>query len=44
MLRLPKRAKAHQDTMTTVYTTIIRPVLEYAAQVWHYNIPIPTLV
>jgi hypothetical protein len=25
-------------TLITVYTTIIRPVLEYACQVWHYNI------
>ncbi len=24
--------------MIVVYTTIIRPVLEYACQVWHYNI------
>ena len=39
MLRLLKRAKADQATMTAVYTTIIRPVLEYAAQVWHHNIP-----
>ena len=39
MLRLLKRAKAHQNTMKIVFTTIIRPVLEYAVQVWHYNIP-----
>ena len=39
VLRLLKRAKAHQSTMKIVFTTIIRPVLKYAVQVWHYNIP-----
>jgi hypothetical protein len=38
MLRLLKRSKACIDTLITVYTTIIRPVLEYECQVWHYNI------
>ena len=38
MLRLLKRTNASIDTLITVYTTIIRPVLEYACQVWHYNI------
>ena len=38
MLRLLKRSNACIDTLITVYTTIIRPVLEYACQVWHYNI------
>ena len=38
MLRLLKRAKAYQNTMKIVFTAIIRPVLEYAVQVWHYNI------
>ena len=38
MLRLLKRTDACIDTLITVYTTIIRPVLEYACQVWHYNI------
>ena len=38
MLRLLKRSYACIDTIITVYTTIIRPVLEYACQVWHYNI------
>ena len=38
MLRLLKRSNASIDTLITVYTTIIRPVLEYACQVWHYNI------
>ena len=32
-LRLLKRAKAHQNTIKIVFTTIIRPVLEYAVQV-----------
>ena len=38
MLCLLKRAKAHQNTMKLLFITIIRPVLEYAVQVWHYNI------
>jgi hypothetical protein len=38
MLRLLKRSNARIDTLITVYTTIIRPVLEYACQIWHYNI------
>jgi hypothetical protein len=33
MLRLLKRSNACIDTLITVYTTIIRPVLEYACQV-----------
>ena len=39
MLHLLKCAKAHQNTIKLVFTTIIRPVLEYAVQVWHYNTP-----
>ena len=27
-----------RHTLITVYTTIIRPALEYACQVWHFNI------
>ena len=38
MLRLLKRANADAKTLSTVYTTVIRPVLEYACQVWHFNI------
>ena len=38
MLRVLKRANADTNTLITVYTTIIRPVLEYACQVWHLNI------
>ena len=38
MLRALKRANADTNTLITVYTTIIRPVLEYACQVWHFNI------
>ena len=38
MLRLLKRSNANIDTLITVYTTIIRPALGYACQVWHYNI------
>ena len=38
MLRLLKRDNADTKTLSTVYTTEIRPVLEYACQVWHFNI------
>ena len=38
MLRVLKRSNADTNTLITVYTTIIRPVLEYAFQVWHFNI------
>ena len=38
MLRLLKRSNACIDTLIAVYTTIIRPVLEYACQVWHNTI------
>ena len=39
MLRLLKRANANTKALSTVYITVIRPVLEYACQVWHFNIP-----
>ena len=39
MLRLLKQANADTKALSTVYITIIRPVLEYACQVWHFNIP-----
>ena len=39
MLRLLKSAKAHQNTIKIVYTTIIQPVYKYAVQIWHYKIP-----
>ena len=38
MLRVLKRANADTNTLITVYTTIIRPVLEYSCQVCHFNI------
>ncbi len=38
MLRVLKRSNADTNTLITVYTTIIRPVLEYPCQVWHFNI------
>lgn len=34
-----KRSNADVHTFMIVYTTMIRPVLEYASQVWHYNTP-----
>ena len=39
MLRLLKRTNANTKALSTVYITVIRPVLEYACQVWHFNIP-----
>ena len=39
MLRLLKRANADTQALSTVYITVIKPVLEYACQVWHFNIP-----
>ena len=39
MLRLLKRANADTKALSTVYITVIRPVLENACQVWHFNIP-----
>ena len=38
MLRVLKRANTDTNMLITVYTTIIRPVLKYACQVWHFNI------
>ena len=38
MLRVLKRSNADTSTLLTVYSTIIRPVLEYACEVWHCNI------
>jgi hypothetical protein len=38
MLRLPKRSNADTETFVVVYITVIRPILEYACQVWHFNI------
>ena len=38
MLRLLKKSNVSTDTLITVYITIIRPVLEYACQVWYYNV------
>ena len=39
MLRLLKRARADTKTLLSVYVTCIRPVVEYGAQAWHYNLP-----
>ena len=33
------RANADTRMLSIAFTTIIRPVLEYACQVWHFNIP-----
>ena len=38
MLRVLKGSNADTSTLLTVYSTIIRPVLEYACEVWHCNI------
>ena len=39
MLGILKRARADSKIHVTVYVTCVRPILEYCAQVWHYNIP-----
>ena len=39
MLRLLKRARCDTKTLISVYFSCVRPILEYCAQVWHYNIP-----
>ena len=38
-LRVLKRSGIHQSSLIQVYTTCIRPVLEYGCQVWNYNSP-----
>jgi hypothetical protein len=38
MLRILKRSNANLKILLTVFTSIIRPVLEYACQVRHFNI------
>ena len=38
ILRLLRRSNANNETLITVYCTVIRPILEYACQVWHFNI------
>ena len=30
-----KRANVEIDDLVRIYTTVIRPILEYACQVWH---------
>ena len=39
MLGILKRSNANIETLLAVYTMVIRPVLEYATQVWYFNIP-----
>ena len=34
-LRLLKRSKVPMDKLLTIYCSLIRPVMEYACQVWH---------
>jgi hypothetical protein len=38
ILRLLRRSNANNETLITVYCTVIRPILEYACRVWHVNI------
>ena len=38
MLRVLKRSNADSSMLLTMYSTNIRPVLEYAREVWHCNI------
>ena len=39
-LRLLKRSALPEDVLITVYRTIIRPILEYACEAWHYSLPL----
>ena len=39
MLYQLKRAGISQIDLVTVYTSVVRPVLEYACPVWHTNLP-----
>ena len=39
MLFQLKRADISQLDMVRVYTSVVRPVLEYACPVWHINLP-----
>ena len=38
-LRILKRSGAPPKDLITVYCAFIRPVLEYACQVWHFSLP-----
>ena len=39
MLHQLKRAEVGQRDILNIYVSVIRPVLEYACQVWHTNLP-----
>ena len=39
MLYQLKRAGINQSDLLTIYKSVIRPVLEYACQVWHSSLP-----
>ena len=36
-LHLLKRSALPVDVLMTVYRTIIRPIIEYACEAWHYS-------
>ena len=38
-LRVLKRSGVDQSSLIKVYTTCLRPVLEYGCQIWNYNSP-----
>jgi hypothetical protein len=40
MLRTLKKANADHGTLLKAYKTCVRPVLEYCAPVWHFNLPV----
>ena len=40
-LRLLKRSGIDRALLLTVFTTCIRPILEYGCQVWSYGITVP---
>ena len=39
LLTLLKRANVSMEDMITIFTSIVRPVLEYACVVWHSSLP-----
>ena len=38
-LRVLKRSGVDQSSLIKIYTTCLRPVLEYGCQIWNYNSP-----
>ena len=39
VLRILKRSGTPRKDLITIYSAFIRPVLEYACQLWHFSLP-----